>query len=213
MSVAAVPAPAVEWVVESLTAVCEPADAHWLVKLFLRTVGFFPYQVAGFSACVSMFDSSALVTFVSYSLLLAAFFYFHFLAAELQFDRAAGFPSQKCAASIHALPDAPFVTSVAYVVAMWVSVARHRVFAIKVSPFRAATVATYVIAYAASTVISGYFTPGLLAVNFCIAVALGFFCVLVYEALERKLWSHASRTARRRIAFVARLLGVTETRS
>ncbi len=202
-----------EWIVEPLSLVCEPRDAPLLVRMLIRTVGFFPYQVAGFSVCVSMFDTSPLMTFLSYAMLAGAYWYFYLLAAELQYERAAGFPSHLCGASRYALPDAHFVTSVAYVIALSISIARHRVYAIRVSRFRAATIVAYVLAYCASTIASGYFTPQLLAINALIAVMLALMCVVLFDALKRRLWSHASRTVRKRLEFVASLLGVTPERT
>jgi hypothetical protein len=202
-----------EWRAEPLALVCEPVGASLLQVALVRGAGFFPYQVLLFSSYVSFFDATAFVTFASYAFLALPFVLMQVAADAFAVERGAHYPAARCGATRFAFPDAQFVTSVAYVLALAVSVARHRVYSMHVSPLRTAVMALYLCAYFAATVVSGYFTLGLLAANLALALVLAALGTALFCWLEAHVWRTASDAMRARIRLFGAFLGVSISRA
>ena len=196
------------WNPEPLALVCEPAGASFWQSVLVRGAGFFPFQVLLFSSYVSFFDTTTFVTFSSYLFIAIPFVVMHSLANLIQIERGENYPSARCGALQYAFPDAQFVTSVAYFLALGFSVIRHRVYSIHVSRFRTIVTFLYMLAYFASTIVSGYFTFGLLFANIALAVTLALCGTLLFEYLEITLWRDASYAVRQRIKLFGAFLGV-----
>lgn len=196
------------WRTEPLALVCEPADASLVEIAIVRGAGFFPYQVLLFSSYVSFFDASAFVTFASYAFIALPFVIMQITADALEIERGDHYPAIRCGAFLYAFPDAQFVTSVAYFLALALSVARHRVYSLHVSNRRTLILVAYLVAYFASTVISGYFTLGLLFANIGAAVVLALAGTVLFAYLEAVLWREASYAVRQRIRLFGAFLGV-----
>ncbi len=81
-------------------------------------------------------------------------------------------------------------------------------YSMHVSIWRTLILLAYLLAYFASTIISGYFTLGLLFANIGLAVCLAAAGTLLFAYLEAVLWREASYAVRQRIRLFGAFLGV-----
>lgn len=171
--------------------VCTPADAStveaWIVSLF----GFWPVFIFGFANVVILFDQSVFMVVTSLLIVFASYYYFEVLAEGLQVERHPSFDWQLCETTRYALPDPVFVSVMLFTVVVILGVYFDKALHLRVGIVRALIIMVQIAGYLVSTLISGYFTPLLLAANSAIVLVLGAVYWLVFSRFSLFVWADA----------------------
>jgi len=187
---------------------CEHDNASAFEHTLLTLFGFFPYKVLVFSAVVTLLDSSVYLIVSTFVLSTLLYGYVELVGRAALVARPAEYDIETCGGSPNALPDTLFVSTMIYVFSVAFGIGTHRVFAGRVSAWRAVTLASLPVGYCVTTLVTHYFNWWQLAANLAISAALAVGYWFVYWRLQHLLWRDASEVVRRHMSRVAGLLGV-----
>jgi hypothetical protein len=171
--------------------VCTPADATDLEALIISWFGFWPVFIFGFANVVILFDQSVFMIVTSLLVVFASYYYFEVLSDGLKIERHPSFDWQLCETTQYALPDPIFVSVMLFTVIVILGVYFDKALHLRVGFVRALIIMVQISGYLVSTLISGYFTPLLLAANSAIVVLLGVVYWLVFSRFSVYVWADA----------------------
>jgi hypothetical protein len=171
--------------------VCIPANATSGEKLVVNLFGAWPNFVFGFGAVVLLFDQSVYMVLMTLLLLFGFGYYIELVAEALEVGRHPSFDNVLCETSPHAFPDSVFVTVMLYTCIVILGVYFDKALHIRVGAFRALLIITQIAGYLATTLISTYFTPALLAANSLLVLVLAVCVFYLFNIMSALVWSDA----------------------
>jgi hypothetical protein len=170
---------------------CVPIDATTVERLIVDLFGWWPRFVFGFGAVVLLFDQSVYMVMTTLLILVCFGYYLEVVAEALAVARSPSFDSVFCEASPHAFPDAVFVPVMLYTCVVILGVYYNKALHIRVGAARALFILAQIAGYLATTLISTYFTPALLAANSLLVIALTVTFFYLFEKISDLVWTDA----------------------
>ena len=145
---------------------CQPVDANWFVH-FISSFGYFPVWLLMFNFLLGFVNLDLYYLIASKIAFTVIYYYVLLLATLMKYERPAGGNQfEKCGWQRYSFPDASFVTSMVYSLAVifgfWVDRRIHRY----LTRWHTFLMAVVVSLYMASTIVTGYFSFEQLAANF-----------------------------------------------
>jgi len=156
---------------------CLPDDAG-IFGCALAYFMFYPYWLAVFNWLVGLVDNRRYFFLASWILLTAGFYYMESFAEALQYERPEHYDSDLCRTKRYAIPDAKFVSSIAYtIVAAFGLVRDHRRF----GALNAIVAYSTPVLYVAATIYTGYLSAAQVAINLVISLVTAAMFVAVFQ--------------------------------
>lgn len=158
---------------------CLPDDAG-LVGGFVATYMFLPQWLFIFSSVVGLADPRKYFVWASWLILVGGLHYLDSLAVSVGQERPLAYDADLCRVSRFAVPDAQFVTTIAYALTVFYGLWRDgKSFGV----IDGTLVYTAPLLYSAATVYTGYLSFAQLAINLVLATLLGVLFILLYHLL------------------------------
>jgi hypothetical protein len=192
-----------------LGTACEPRDAGVLVHA-VCLFGLYPFALLVFNFLFVALSSDIFFALLSKIVLFLAVRYARIAAELLHVERDASFDYRYCHADRYVYPDALYVTSMVYtltiIYAFWTDIAfRRRYF----TWWNCALFGGIVVLYAASTIVSGYFTWTQLVVNSAIVLGTSLLLTMLYRYAVLLYLSEAAHNRNNIVARLTRFLGLS----
>lgn len=173
---------------------CMPSDASFAGSA-LASFMFFPQYVFVFAYAVAVVDRNYFFVFASWIFLGFTVYYMGSLAEAIASERPTGYDWQRCRTSQYAVPDASFVSTFSYAIAVLYGLWRDGIrFALLSSLVFYVAPALYV----AATIYTRYFEPWQALVNVGISATVTAAFAFLFGGLLRLQTRHRRRNVRYR---------------
>lgn len=190
---------------------CQPVDANWFVH-FISSFGYFPVWLLMFNFLLGFVNLDLYYLIASKIAFTAIYYYVLVLATLMKYERPAGGNQfQKCGWQQYSFPDASFVTSMVYSLAVifgfWVDRRIHRY----LTRWHTFLMAVVISLYMASTIVTGYFSFEQLAANFFVALIFTFIFIELYQFSLYAYVTDSSKSTKKIFHRLSLWTGITST--
>lgn len=171
--------------------VCVPSTATAAEKFVVTVFGTWPLFVTGFGNVVILFDQSVFMILTSLLVLFLGYSYLKLVADAVAFPRDPNFDFVFCRTTEFAFPDPLFVSVMIFTLVVILGIYFDKALHLRVGTIRATIIILQIAGYLVTTLISGYFTPLLLAINSLLVLVLSLLYWALYKCASPRIWNDA----------------------